>query len=89
MVEISDLFSATFFTPRLLGAAFVALVLAFPLHDAAAAKNKLDVLDKGPRVGEAIPHQLTVPDQNNEIRDFASLKRKKGLILLFSRSFDW
>lgn len=83
------MFSAKFFGPGLLGAALVAIMLAFPLLDASAAKNKLDVLDKGPRVGEAIPHQLTVPDQNNEIRDFSSLKRKKGLILLFSRSFDW
>ena len=67
----------------------VALVmLALPLSSATAA-NKLDVLDKGPKIGDPIPHQLTVSDQFNAIRDFASLKRKKGLILLFSRSFDW
>lgn len=81
--------SAKFFVSRLWIAALIALALALPLQGAAAAKNKLDVLDKGPRIGEAIPHQLTIADQNNEIRDFSSLKRKKGLILLFSRSFDW
>lgn len=73
---------------RILGAAFVALVLVLPPHGASAETN-LDALDKGPTVGTAIPHQLTIADQNNEIRDFATLKRKRGLILLFSRSFDW
>jgi hypothetical protein len=84
------LLSAKFFVSRLWIAALIALALALalPLHGAAAATD-LDVLDKGPRVGEALPHPLTIADQNNEIRDFASLKRKKGLILLFSRSFDW
>lgn len=73
---------------RLVGAAFVALILVLPPHGASAETN-LDALDKGPAVGTAIPHQLTIADQNNEIRDFATLKRKRGLILLFSRSFDW
>ncbi len=73
---------------RLVGAAFAALILVLPPHGANAETN-LDALDKGPAVGTAIPHQLTVADQNNEIRDFATLKRKRGLILLFSRSFDW
>ncbi|NKB50337.1 MAG: hypothetical protein GKS02_13345 [Alphaproteobacteria bacterium] len=80
--------STKFSLSRLLGAALFALALALPLQGASAA-NKLDVLNKGPRVGDPIPHQLTIADQNNEIRDFAGLKRKKGLILLFSRSFDW
>lgn len=80
--------SSKFLFWRLFGAAFVALVLALPLHGASAETN-LDALDKGPAVGTAIPHQLTIADQNNEIRDFATLKRKRGLILLFSRSFDW
>jgi peroxiredoxin len=62
--------------------------LALPLQPA-AAQNKLDVLNKGVRVGEPLPHPLTVADQFNDVRDFASLKREKGLILLFSRSFDW
>ena len=82
------MFSTKFSHWRLFGAAILALALALPLHGASAAKN-LDVLDKGPAVGSPIPHQLTVADQNNEVQDFASLKRKRGLILLFSRSFDW
>lgn len=73
---------------RLFGAGILALLLALPLHGA-AAQNGLDELDKGPRVGEALPHPLTLADQFNVIRDFSALKRKRGLILLFSRSFDW
>ena len=80
--------SVRFLFIRLLIVAFAALLVALPLHVASAA-NKLDVLDKGPAIGEPIPHQLTAADQFNEIRHFAGLKRKKGLILLFSRSFDW
>ena len=77
--------SVRIFWWRLLAVAIVALSL--PLQ--ASAASKLDVLDKGPAIGDPIPHQLTIADQFNEIRDFAGLKRKKGLILLFSRSFDW
>lgn len=73
---------------RLFGLAVIALLLALP-PDNAAARSDLDQLDKGPRVGDTLPHPLTLADQNNEVRDFSSLKRKKGLILLFSRSFDW
>jgi hypothetical protein len=80
--------SSKYFFSGLLVAGLVALFLALPLHDAAPA-NKLDAIDKGPAVGASLPHPLTVADQNNEVRDFAALKRKRGLILLFSRSFDW
>lgn len=80
-------FSVRVFLSRLLAAAFVVLALVLPLHGASAAN--LDVLDKGPAIGTPIPHRLTVSDQNNQVRDFETLKRKNGLILLFSRSFDW
>ena len=40
-------------------------------------------------VADECADPLTVADQFNEVRDFAALKRKRGLILLFSRSFDW
>jgi hypothetical protein len=73
---------------RVLRTAFVALALTLPLHGAFAAGD-LDTLDKGPAVGSSIPHQFNAPDQNNEIRDFSSLTGKNGLIVLFSRSFDW
>jgi hypothetical protein len=81
------LLSNRFAFGRLLSAAFVVLALILPLHGASAAN--LDVLDKGPAIGTPIPHPLTVSDQNNQVRDFETLKRKNGLILLFSRSFDW
>ncbi len=80
--------SSKFLFRRLLGAAFVSLVLTVPLHGAFAASD-LDTLDKGPAVGTSIPHQLTAADQNNAIRSFSSLKGERGLIVLFSRSFEW
>ena len=82
------MFSSKYFLGGLLGVGLVVLFLAWPPHDA-TSNNNLDVLDKGPKVGASLPHPLTVADQFNEVRDFASLKRKRGLILLFSRSFDW
>ena len=82
------LFSSKYFLGSLLGAGLVALFLTLPLQGA-TPDNNLDVLDKGPVIGASLPHPLTVADQFNEVRDFASLKRKRGLILLFSRSFDW
>ena len=82
------LFSSKFFLSGLIVAGLVALFLAMPFQGASSAEN-LDVLDKGPVVGAALPHPLTVVDQFNERREFSSLKRKRGLILLFSRSFDW
>ncbi|MDH3738167.1 MAG: hypothetical protein OER92_03160 [Alphaproteobacteria bacterium] len=73
---------------RILRTAVIALALIWPAHGALAAGD-LDTLDKGPAVGTPIPHQLTAADQNNVIRDLSSLTGKNGLIVLFSRSFDW
>ena len=53
------------------------------------AAGAVDELQRGPKVGMAIPHSLKVPDQNRQERDFKSLARKRGLIILFSRSLDW
>lgn len=80
--------ASKFFSKPLIGATIVALALMLPQHGAFAASD-LDTLDKGPVVGTPIPHQLTTADQNNELRDFSSLTGKNGLIVLFSRSFDW
>lgn len=77
-----------FFLRNAVGTAFIALALIVPQHGAFAASD-LDTLDKGPAVGTSIPHQLTAADQNNEIRNFSSLTGKNGLIVLFSRSFEW
>jgi hypothetical protein len=82
------LFSPKYFLTGLLVAGLAALFLAMPLQGTSSAEN-LDVLDKGPVVGAPLPHPLTVVDQFNEVREFSALKRKRGLILLFSRSFDW
>lgn len=82
------MFSSKLFLSGLIVAGLVALFLALPFQGTSSPEN-LDVLDKGPVVGAPLPHPLTVVDQFNEGRDFASLKRKRGLILLFSRSFDW
>ena len=43
----------------------------------------------GAKVGEVIPHQLEVPDQTNQEQSFVTLKKNKGLIMLFSRSLAW
>ncbi len=71
---------------RFLCSLIVVLALAIPQ---AGAANRYDTLDKGPRVGETIPHSLAASDQNDQHRDFKSLARRRGLILLFSRSLDW
>ncbi len=71
---------------RFLCSLIVVLALAIPQ---AGAANRHDTLDKGPRVGETIPHSLAASDQNDQHRDFKSLARRRGLILLFSRSLDW
>ncbi|MEQ8194360.1 MAG: hypothetical protein RIB59_07710, partial [Rhodospirillales bacterium] len=67
-----------FLIPALFALAFLIV------GDAQAA----DALKQGPKVGEAIPHQLTATDQNGQQRNFGSLKRERGLILLFTRSLD-
>lgn len=45
--------------------------------------------DYGATVGEVIPHQLEVPDQANQVQSFVTLKKNRGLIMLFSRSLAW
>jgi len=68
--------------------AIVAGFLSLPLL-AHAADSAYDKLDKGPKVGAALPHSLAAEDQNGRAQDFASLKGTRGLILLFSRSLNW
>lgn len=67
---------------------FVIAALAVPtgaLHAAGA----VDTVAQGPKVGSQVPMTLKVRDQNNQYRDFKSLARKRGLIVLFSRSLSW
>ncbi len=69
---------------------WLVLAVAVPLAGAgAAAAGRLDSLAMGPKVGATIPHSLGVRDQNDQYRNFKSLARRRGLILLFSRSLDW
>jgi hypothetical protein len=68
--------------------AIVAALLSLP-SSAQAAESAYDRLDKGPKVGSALPHSLSAMDQNGRAQDFASLKGTRGLILLFSRSLNW
>jgi len=42
----------------------------------------------GPEPGSKIP-AFSLPDQTGQMRDFASLKGPKGLVLVFFRSADW
>ena len=71
-----------------LRAFFVIAALAVPVGGAQAA-GAIDTLKQGPKVGSQIPHSLKVRDQNNQYQDFKSLARRRGLIVLFSRSLDW
>jgi hypothetical protein len=76
---------------RLIRSVCLLVALAFPVAGISVghAASAVDELRQGPKVGMAIPHNLKVPDQNKQERDFKSLARKRGLIILFSRSLDW
>ncbi len=70
-----------------LSCALFALVLIHgpPARAADAVDQRLD----GPAVGANVGALVSARDQTGAARDFRSLRGKKGLILLFSRSFDW
>lgn len=69
-------------------ATVLALLLALvPFAGAAAAPH--DLLAKGPRVGDAMPHDLSVADQTGALTDFDRLKGSRGMVLMFIRSLDW
>jgi len=71
-----------------LRALFIVAALAVPAGTVEAA-GAVDTLKRGPELGSRIPHDLKVRDQNNQYMEFKSLARKRGLIVLFSRSLDW
>ena len=71
-----------------LRAVFVIAALTVPTGSALAA-GAVDTLKQGPKIGSQIPFMLKVRDQNNKYQDFKSLARKRGLIVLFSRSLGW
>lgn len=45
--------------------------------------------DRGPAIGKSSPHALTLSDQNGDPRSRENLTGQRGLIILFTRSFDW
>ena len=67
---------------------FVIAALAVPVGGVHAA-GAVDELSKGPKIGATVPHTLKVRDQNNQYQDFKSVARRRGLIVLFSRSLSW
>jgi hypothetical protein len=68
-------------------AAMLMVLLSAPLPVAAAAN--LDTLERGPKIGANVAQFLSASDQGGQHRDFKSLARRRGLIILFTRSFDW
>lgn len=42
-----------------------------------------------PKVGQTLPHDLSLPDQNGQRMNFMARARQKGLIVLFTRSVGW
>ena len=69
-------------------ALFILAALAVPLGGVQAA-GAVDEMSVGPKVGAAVPTDIKVQDQNGQERDFKSLARRRGLIVLFSRSLSW
>ncbi len=72
---------------RLSALAILAIGLAIPAPPAAAQAR--DALSAGVPVGAALPHDLKVPDQTDQVQSFVTLKKNRGLILIFSRSLSW
>ena len=63
--------------------------IGLALSGPSLAAGKYDQLNKGPKVGTTIPHMLKSVDHRDQHQDFKSLARRRGLIILFSRSLDW
>lgn len=67
----------------------LAVLLCSALFLAGNTAEARDAIRQGVAVGTAIPHQLEVPDQTNQVQSFVTLKKNRGLILIFSRSLSW
>lgn len=68
-------------------AALAAALAAAP--GAGLQANPHDPHGFGPAVGAPIPHDLSAKDQNGQERNFKSLARRRGLVILFAKSLDW
>ena len=68
----------------ILCAALLAVLLSAPVMGA-----NLDALDRGPKIGARVAQTVNAVDQGGQHRNFKSLARRRGLIILFTRSLDW
>lgn len=74
--------------PRLLFSAFLVVLLA--ISAPTAAQENYDTLPTGPKIGALLAPALEgATDHKGTSQTLKTLRGKKGLILLFSRSFDW
>ena len=71
-----------------LAPAMLGLALALLAATGGTARAE-DLLKQGVRVGTRIPHNLAAKDQDGHLRNFRSIRGKRGLLLLFNRSFEW
>ena len=62
----------------------LALALSFQ-----APAHAVDEINAGPKVGTNIAGLIAATDQNGVAQEFRTLAKKRGLILLFSRSLNW
>ena len=76
-----------FLSSRSLGRKAAALAFAGAIVFGAGGAYAQD--SYGAEIGAPIPHQLEVPDQTNQVQSFVTLKKNRGLIMLFSRSLAW
>jgi hypothetical protein len=68
--------------------AFATLTLVSLSWPSAANAQAEDAVRAGVLVGTPLPHELKVPDQTNQVQSFVTLKKNRGLILIFSRSLS-
>lgn len=69
--------------------ALAVILLAGLLWPGAASAQVGDAVRAGVQVGTPLPHDLAVPDQSNQVQSFVTLKKNRGLILIFSRSLSY
>ncbi len=69
--------------------AFATVLLVGLASPNTATAQVQDAVRAGVQVGAPLPHDLKVPDQSNQVQSFTTLKKNRGLILIFSRSLSW
>ena len=74
---------------RTLGTLALTGALVLSAVGSAIAAEAVDELRRGPQIGFEASEILAASDQSGTPQTFRSLRGKRGLILMFSRSFDW